>query len=140
MAKRGAMFKQIFTLLSQGKSTQEIIEMGYAERTVYWAWNKYKKGEAPPAPKSGEPEWKAEYRAAGLTHDCASGRIGTIEEVEIMTDEGIIFHQMCNTCGDIVSSRFEKWTPDSKERYLQWKVTGRSPFRLMDALAKGRFG
>ena len=138
--KRGEQFKRIFTLLSQGKTTQEVIEMGFPSSSVYWAWNKYKKGELPPEPKVGEPEWMAGYRAQGLTHDCADGRVGTIEVMEIMTDEGIIFQQMCNKCSDIISSLFSKWTPDSKERYLQWKVTGRSPYKLMAALSKGRYG
>lgn len=133
--KRGEQFKRIFTLLSQGKTAQDIIGMGFPESSVYWALNKYKKGEVPAEPEATEPWWMTAYQRMGLLHDCKDGRRGTVEENEILTDEGIIFEKVCNSCGEVIMTRFEKWAPGSDERYQQWKKFGYTGF---DAIAQFR--
>ncbi len=53
---------------------------------------------------------------------------GQVYERETWTDEGILFRWFCVTCNKQLKERFEKWTPDSKERYLELKRTGRSSY------------
>jgi len=136
--RRGEQFKRIFSLFSEGKTAAEIIDLGFPESSVYWAQAKIKAGEKPLENVRREPDWMRAYRSMRLVHDCDDGRLGQLEDREIETDEGIRFELTCNTCGEILQTRFEKWPPDSKERYKLYKRTGRSNFDLNELFRRAR--
>ena len=127
--KRGEQFKRIFALFSRGKTAQQIIDMGFPKQTVYWARKEIEKGQAPTQPESDKPFWVRAYEARGRFHDCGDGRRGIKEVFEVWTDEGIIFQLRCCACDAVLDTKFEPWTPASKELYVRYKVRGFTPFR-----------
>jgi len=46
---------------------------------------------------------------------------GKVYETEVDTDEGITFRLRCLECNKVLKEWFEKWTPESKERFLKIK-------------------
>ena len=134
MAK-AVKFNRIFALLKAGKTAKEIIDMGFPERTVYWVLAEMKKGKEPEERRADKPDWVKAYEAAGRFHDCGNGRRGIIDKFEVLTEDGVIYELRCCSCDALLDSRFVKWTPASKDRYLQYLTTGKTDF---DALTNMR--
>lgn len=55
-----------------------------------------------------------------------------VYETETDTFEGIIFRWRCAQCNKVLKEWFEKWTPESKERYQQIKVRGYSTYDVSE--------
>ena len=49
-------------------------------------------------------------------HDCGDGRFGVLEEVQISESEGIVIELTCMSCYTIVSTTFEEYSPEVKEK------------------------
>lgn len=119
--KRGVKWARIFKLFQEGKSTKEIIEMGFAARTVYWAKEQVEKGREPTRTVAEKEEWVTIYEKYGWFHECEDGRRAVIDRDEILTDEGVIKRLVCTGCGAVIKEKFERWTPQGKEAYASWK-------------------
>ena len=132
------MYKTIFKLIAEGKTAEEIITLGFPKSTVYWSIKQFSKGIMPRESKPKEPAYMLAYRKANLIHDCGEGRTGMIEEDSIWGDNGITFRKYCTSCGVTLATRFEKWTPEAKERYIQWKDTGIVNYNALGPLDKAK--
>jgi len=118
---KGDKFRVIFNLLKEGKSIEEIIRFGFPRRTVYWAAKKFRSGETPKGVEPKTSSWVEAGIKAGWVHKSETCPGGVIIDNEIWTDEGIIKERVCDRCGKVIVTWFDRWTPTSKEIYADLK-------------------